>query len=69
MSESTNPSPENPEEPNVSYGCCLAAARPVAAMLLLFAAPGPESDAGSPAVDTRAHAVVPASHGNVSFTG
>ena len=57
-SSSPTPTPENPEEPNVSYGCCLAAARPVAAMLLLFAAPRPDITAGPPTGNDRATTAV-----------
>ncbi|MCZ2342561.1 MAG: HEAT repeat domain-containing protein [Bacteroidales bacterium] len=46
--QETKPTPQNPEEPNVSYGCCLALIRPALVMLLLFTAPRPETTAAVP---------------------
>lgn len=52
--QETKPTPQNPEEPNVSYGCCLALMRPALAMLLLFAAPRPDTNAAAPETNVNA---------------
>lgn len=51
--QETKPTPPNPEEPNVSYGCCLALVRPALAMLLLFTAPRPETTAAAPEANVQ----------------